>query len=205
MFFGGKNVLEPLNNLMARLARLPGVGRRSAERMAFRLALDTKELRRELISALEDVDEQMCCCSICGNLTLKSVNPCAICKDVRRDRQLICVVEDPSGIRPVEAAGAYQGVYHCMMGKLSPMHGQDIPPEQVERLLARVRENDVREVILAFDSDVESDATASYLHEQLAGEGIHVTQLAFGIPAGSGIAYSDPVTLSRALHGRQQF
>ncbi len=199
------HALEPLNNLIARLARLPGVGRRSAERMAFRLALDTKGLRRELIAALEDVEEQICCCSTCGNLTLKSANPCAICTDVRRDRQLLCVVQDPSGIRLVEAAGAYQGLYHCMMGKLSPMHGQDIPPEQVERLLKRVRKGEVREVILAFDSDVESDATTSYLHEQLAAEGIKVTRLAFGIPAGSGMAYSDPVTLARALHGRQQF
>lgn len=199
------NALEPLNNLIARLARLPGVGRRSAERMAFRLALDTKGLRRELITAMEDVDKHVACCSMCGNLTLNSMNPCAICKDGRRDHKLLCVVEDPLGIRQVEAAGAYQGVYHSMMGKLSPMHGQDIPPEHVQRLLKRVRDHEVREVILAFDSDVESDATASYLHEQLAGIGVKVTRLAFGIPAGSGIAYSDPVTLARALHGRQQF
>ena len=197
--------LEPLNQLINRLARLPGVGRRSAERMAFRLALDTKSLRRDLVAALEDVEEHVCCCSQCGNLTLKSNDPCGICTDSRRDRQMVCVVEDPSGIQQIEAAGAYQGVYHCMMGKLSPMQGQDVPPESVERLLKRVRADRVREVILAFDSDVESDATTSYLHERLSGEGIQVTRLAFGIPAGSGIAYSDPVTLARALHGRQGF
>lgn len=197
--------LEPLNLLINRLARLPGVGRRSAERMAFRLALDTKSLRRDLVTALEEVDAHICCCSRCGNLTLKSKDPCAICTDDRRDRHLMCVVEDPSGIQQIEAAGAYQGVYHCMMGKLSPMQGQDIPPDSVERLLTRVREEKVREVILAFDSDMESDATTSYLHERLGGEGVQVTRLAFGIPAGSGIAYSDPVTLARALHGRQGF
>lgn len=197
--------LEPLNRLIVRLARLPGVGRRSAERMAFRLALDTKGLRRDLIAALEDVDAQVCCCSKCGNLTLKSKDPCAICTDGRRDRQLLCVVEDPSGIQQLESAGAYQGLYHCTMGKLSPMQGQDIPPESVEKLLQRIREDEVREVILAFDSDVESDATTAYLHERLVGAGVRVTRLAFGIPAGSGIAYSDPVTLARAMHGRQGF
>lgn len=197
--------IEPMQRLISRLARLPGVGRRSAERMAFRLALDTKGLRRELIGALGEVDEQVCCCSICGNLTLQSRDPCGICVDGRRDRQLLCVVEDPSGIQQIEAAGAYQGVYHCVMGKLSPMQGQDLPPESVNRLLKRVHEDEVREVILAFDSDVESDATTSYLHERLDAEGIKVTRLAFGIPAGSGIGYSDPVTLARALHGRQSF
>ncbi len=197
--------IEPLQRLITRLARLPGVGRRSAERMAFRLALDTKGLRADLIGALQEVEEQICCCSVCGNLTLKSRDPCAICTDARRDRHLLCVVEDPSGIQQIEAAGSYQGVYHCMMGKLSPMQGQDIPPASVERLLKRIRDDAVREVILAFDSDVESDATASYLHEKLGSAEVRVTRLGFGIPAGSGIAYSDPVTLARALHGRQQF
>lgn len=197
--------LEPMTQLIARLARLPGVGRRSAERMAFRIATDRKGLARDLIQALAEVDNNVVCCSTCGNLTLKSADPCAICMDSRRDRSLLCVVEDPSGIQQIETAGAYQGLYHSMMGKLSPMQGQDIPPDQVKRLIQRVRDERIREVILAFDSDVESDATASYLQEQLAADGIPVTRLAFGIPAGSGIAYSDPVTLARALHGRQQF
>jgi recombination protein RecR len=197
--------IEPLQRLITRLARLPGVGRRSAERMAYRLALDTKGLRRDLASALQEVEDQVCCCSRCGNLTLKSKDPCAICTDDRRERRLLCVVEDPSGIHQLEAAGAYQGVYHCMMGKLSPMQGQDVPPVEVDKLLKRIRDEGVQEVILAFDSDVESDATASYLHEQLTAADIKVSRLAFGIPAGSGIAYSDPVTLARALHGRQNF
>ncbi len=197
--------LEPMNQLVSHLARLPGVGRRSAERMAFRVAMDQKGLARDLIQALTAVDEQVVCCSVCGNLTLKSHDPCEICTDQRRERHVLCVVEDPSGIQQIEAAGAYRGLYHCVMGKLSPMQGQDVSPEQVQKLIQRVRSESIKEVILAFDSDVESDATASYLHEVLSADGVSVSRLAFGIPAGSGIAYSDPVTLARALHGRQQF
>ena len=194
--------LAPLNVLIARLARLPGVGRRSAERMAFRIAVDEKGLGRELAHALEEVKEHVVCCSLCGNLTLKTSDPCPICTDSRRNRHLLCVVEDPSGIQQVESAGAYTGLYHCMMGKLSPMQGQDIPPAKVDALLRRVREEEIQEVLLAFDSDVESDATTRFLQDRLTAENVKVTRLAFGIPAGSGIAYSDPVTLARAIHGR---
>lgn len=195
--------IEPLQRLIARLARLPGVGRRSAERMAMKLALDQRGLRRELIFALQEVEDQVVCCARCGNLTLKVQDPCGICTDGRRNSRQLCVVEDPSGLYSMESAGSYLGKYHCLMGKLSPMQGQDVSPETVQRLIQRVREEKVEEVILALDSDVESDATASYLHDMLARESVKVTRLAFGIPAGSGLAYSDPVTLARALGGRQ--
>ena len=195
--------LEPIQQLITKLARLPGVGRRSAERMAYRIALDRQGMGRELAQALRDVDEQIQCCTRCGNLTLRNIDPCDLCRDPRRDPDVLCVVEDPLTIQQVEAAGVFRGRYHCMLGKLSPQRGQDIPPARVEALIQRVAAEGFSEVILAFDSDVESDATTSYLHEKLTAAGIRVTRLAFGIPAGSGIAYTDPVTLARALHGRQ--
>lgn len=197
--------LEVMQQLVSRLARLPGVGRRSAERMAFRIATDQKGLARDLIQALKEVDENIVCCSQCGNLTLRTEDPCSICTDMQRERHVLCVVEDPLNIQQMEAAGAYKGLYHCLMGKFSPMQGQDVPPEKVTRLFERIKAGQITEVILAFDSDVESDATTSYLHEQLQEKGLRVTRLAFGIPAGSGIAYADPVTLARALNGRQLF
>lgn len=197
--------LEPLQVLISKLARLPGVGRRSAERMAYRVALDKQGLARELAQALRDVDEQVCLCSRCGNLTLRSVDPCELCRDSRRDDSVLCVVEDPLNIQQIESAGVFRGRYHCLLGKLSPMRGQDIPPARIEALINRIQTESFSEVILAFDSDVESDATTSYLQEKLATAGVRVTRLAFGIPAGSGIAYTDPVTLARALHGRQSY
>jgi recombination protein RecR len=196
--------LEPLQHLIERLAKLPGVGRRSAERMAFRLALDTRSLRRDLMAALDEVEQQVTRCSRCGNLTLKSEDPCAICRDPRRDAQLLCVVEDPLGLHQIEAAGAYQGLYFCAMGRLSPAQGSDVPPQRVRALVERIRQDAVREVVLAFDTDVESDATAAYLREQLAETGVAVTRLALGMPAGSGLAYADPVTLTRAFRGRTE-
>jgi recombination protein RecR len=197
--------LEPFTTLISKLARLPGVGRRSAERMAFRIATDRKGMGRELAQALRDVDEQIVACTRCGNLTLRTQDPCAICDDPRRDSRLLCVVEDPQGIQQIEAAGGFRGLYYCLMGKISPMQGTDIPPPKIEALINRITAGQVEEVILAFDSDVESDATTSFLHHRLARTGITVTRLAFGIPAGSGIAYADPVTLARALNGRQTF
>ncbi len=197
------NQLEPLQQLISRLARLPGVGRRSAERMALRLATDQRGLRRELFTALQAVDEQVMCCTRCGNLTMKTRDPCVLCTDPRRKDELLCVVEDPGGIQLVEAAGAYSGRYFCLMGKLSPLQGKDVSPQVVRRLVDRIQTGGVREVILALDSDVESDATSSYLHDMLASTSVKISRLAFGIPAGSGLAYSDPVTLARALDGRQ--
>lgn len=197
--------LEPIQALTTKLARLPGVGRRSAERMAYRIALDRSGMGSELAHALREVGEQVRSCSRCGNLTLQNADPCDLCRDPRRESDALCVVEEPLHIQQIEAAGVFRGRYHCMLGKLSPMRGQDIPPARLEALIQRVQSEGFSEVILAFDSDVESDATTSYLQEKLKGAGIHVSRLAFGIPAGSGIAYTDPITLARALHGRQSY
>lgn len=199
------SALEPLAQCIARLSRLPGVGRRSAERMAYRLATGPASLTHDLIQALQDLQTRVTCCSLCGNLTLKEKDPCAICTDPQRNAHWLCVVPDAAAIAAIESAGAFQGRYHCLQGKLSPMQGQDVPPQKVAELLERIRREQITEVLLAFDSDVESDATAAYLQAQLASAGVTVTQLAFGLPTGSGLAYSDPVTLARALHGRQTY
>ncbi|MBN1268920.1 MAG: recombination protein RecR [Kiritimatiellae bacterium] len=194
---------KPVENLAQVLGRLPGVGRRSAERMALRLAREAGGLAADLDAALRDVMNAVQICSLCGNLTIKGKDPCALCSDPRRDDHVICVVEDPTDIGLIERAGEYRGRYHALMGKISPMEGEGVENLRIRTLLQRIDKEKVQEVILALNSDVESDATASFLKQVLSSRKVRVTRLAFGIPAGSEIAYSDPVTLSRAIQGRQ--
>lgn len=195
---------DPIERLSTVFAKLPGVGRRSAARMAQRVARHSGQLAADLIGALQDVRDRITTCRRCGMLTLKEQNPCTLCMDPRRDDHLLCVVEDPADIELIEQAGAFRGRYHSLLGKLSPMKGEGLDNPRITQLLDRVKKEDIKEVIMALNADVESDATASYLHDQLHGHGVRVTRLAYGIPAGSGIAYADPVTLSRALQGRQE-
>lgn len=198
------NFPEPLERLIKVLARLPALGRRSAERIALRLTTQKSDaLVQELISALEDVRSHVRCCSRCGNITLAERDPCGLCLDAKREGQILCVVEDPADIVRLESSGGFRGRYHALCGRLSPMHGDTISTAKVAALQQRIVDEKITEVILAMNSDVESDATASYLAEVL-GDSVRVTRLAWGIPAGSGIAYSDPLTLSRALQGRTQ-
>ena len=194
---------EPMGRLIAALARLPGVGRKSAERMAMHLARDPGGLARALLTALDDVRGAVRMCSRCGYVTTTTADPCALCTDGSRDDTRLCVVEDPGDITALERSGGYRGRYHSLMGKLSPMRGEGPGTMRVAELLARVRGEGVQEVILALNTDVDSDATAGYLMERLAESGVTVTRLAFGLPVGSGIGYSDPVTLARALEGRR--
>jgi recombination protein RecR len=197
--------LDVLARLAGLLGKLPGVGRRSAERMAMKLARDTGGLVRSLVLALEEVEAKVCTCSLCGNVTLQTENPCRLCGDPRRDAAMLCVVEDPADIQLIEAAGVFRGRYHALMGKLSPLRGEGPRDLRVDLLLKRIRKEGTREVLLALDSDVESDATASFLRDLLAGRGVQVSRLALGLPAGSAVAYSDPVTLARAIEGRRPF
>ena len=197
------NARDPLARLTTALSRLSGIGRRSAERIAIKLARDPGTLIKDLILALQEVESNLKACSRCGNITLRTEDPCRICTDPRRDGRLLCVVEDPSDISTLEKAGEFHGRYHALMGKLSPMKGEGLPNLRVESLIKRIQDEKIEEVILALNSDVESDATASFLAHALGGLPIRISRLAFGIPAGSEISYSDPVTLSRALQGRQ--
>lgn len=197
-------VLEPFERLVKVLGRLPGVGKRSAERMARRLLRSSGGLLKELVLALQEADRALGSCSRCGSLTARAEDPCRLCTDPRRDDAILCVVEDPADIALLESAGLFRGRYHALMGRLSPQRGEGVNDLRIESLLKRAREPGVKEVILATNPDVEGDATASFLREALAPAGVIVTRLGLGIPAGSGIAYADAATLSRALEGRRR-
>jgi len=195
---------EPLDRLTSVLARLPGVGRRSAQRMAMRIAKDTGSLTQDLLQALREVQSQVRLCTRCGGITLKDQEPCALCADDRRDARILCVVEDPVDIQLIENSGIYKGRYHALLGKLSPMRGEGIHNPRIESLIQRVQAEGIEEVIVALDTDVESDATAAFLHQRLAGTCPRITRPARGIPVGGGLAYVDAVTLAGALRGRQE-
>ena len=198
------NHLVPLDNLIAALSRLPGIGSRTAERMAMALVQDRKGLMRILANALLEADESIATCERCGSITLLSKNPCDLCVRSRKDAQMLCVVESPGDIMKIEESGGFQGRYHALMGRLSPMHGIGAADLRVDKLLQRISDEKIQEVLIALGTDVESDATASYLKEVLSTRAVKVSRIAFGLPAGSAIEYSDSATLSRAIKGRQE-
>lgn len=197
------NGLEYLDRLTAALGRLPGVGRRSAERMAYRLAWDPDGVLRELLEALREAQAHVRLCGRCGGMTTAAEDPCRLCTNPARDARLLCVVQDPSDIVAVERTGSYKGRYHALMGIISPMHGEGPRDLRLGSLVRRIAEEHFEEVILALGTDVESESTSGYIAELLKGQPVRVTRLASGMPAGSGIGYSDPVTLSRAVRGRR--
>ncbi len=196
--------LAPLDNLVAALSRLPGIGRRTAERMAMALVQDGKGLTRVLANALLEADEGIATCERCGSVTLAEINPCELCTRPRRDAHILCVVESPADILKIEESGGFQGRYHALMGRLSPMHGVGAADLRGDQLLQRIADEKFEEVLIALGTDVESDATASYLKEILASRSVKVSRIAFGLPAGSAIEYSDASTLARAIKGRQE-
>jgi len=199
------NIPESLDRLKGLLSRLPGVGRRSAERMAVAIARNRDGYLDELAAVLREVGREVVACRECGSMTSRERNPCPLCTDPRRDRRLLCVVEDPADIEVIERAGVYRGSYHALMGRLAPARGESVATGRIQSLMERIRGEAVTEVILALNSDVESDATAHYLAEQLSGAAVKITRLARGIPAGSGLAYADPVTLEAAMKNRTAF
>ena len=196
--------LLPLDNLVAALSRLPGIGRRTAERMAMALVQDDKGLMRILANALLEADDGITTCDRCGSVTLASINPCELCTRHRPDAHILCVVESPGDIIKIEESGGFHGRYHALMGRLSPMHGTGAADLRVDKLLGRIAEEGIREVLIALGTDVESDATASYLKEILSTRDVKVSRIAFGLPAGSAIEYSDATTLARAIQGRRE-
>ena len=195
--------LESLARLSAMLARLPGVGRRSAERMAIALLRDQDTLVKDLAFALQDAAARLCVCSRCGNITPRDADPCGLCTDPTRDARLLCVVEDPGDILTLERAGSFRGMYHALLGRLSPARGEGVAQLRMESLLTRVQREQVREIVLALNADVESDATAAFLSEALAGSPVRITRLARGIPTGAGVAHADAATLSQAMEFRR--
>jgi recombination protein RecR len=195
--------LQGLDKLTRALSKLPGVGRRSAERMAMKLAADPEGLILPLIDALEETRQTITFCSRCGAMTESGRDPCRLCTDPARDGSVVCVVEDPSDIVALESTGAYTGRYHALMGKISPMRGEGPNDIRIRSLVRRIKEEGIKEVLLALNTDVESEATAGLIGEILKARGIRTTRLAYGIPAGSGIRYADTITLDRAIRGRQ--
>ncbi len=169
--------LVPLDNLVAALSRLPGIGRRTAERLAMSLVQDEKGLMRILANALLEADDGIANCERCGNVTLAGINPCELCSRPRKDAEILCVVESPADIMKIEESGGFQGRYHALMGRLSPMQGTGAADLRVDRLLSRISEEGIREVVIALGTDVESDATASYLKEVLSTREVKVSAL----------------------------
>ena len=190
-----------VENLVAQLTRLPGIGTRTAQRLAFHLLRAPKEEALALATAIEEVKERVRFCRECGNLTEDEV--CAICLDARRDRALICVVEQPVDLISVERTAEYRGLYHVLGGALSPIDGVEPSHLRIDELLQRVERNGVEEVVLATNPNMTGEATAAYLADRLRGR-VRVTRLASGLPVGGDLEYADEVTLGRALSGRRE-
>ena len=196
---------DPFATLVQELARLPGLGRRSAERAALSLVARGAAAINPLAEALVAARDGVAACTRCGAITPRGADPCRLCTDPARDDAQLLVVEDPGDILAIERSGAYRGRYHSLHGRISPMSGTGPADLTLGALLARLAEGSVREVVLALPTDVEGDATASWLAETVArrAPSVRVTRLAYGLPADSGVRYSDPLTLRRAIAGRQ--
>jgi recombination protein RecR len=190
-----------VDNLIVQLARLPGVGRRTAQRLAFHLLKASEADAVALADAIREVKERIGFCTECGNLAEEPL--CPICADARRDRALICVVEDPSDLVALERTHEYRGLYHVLGGALSPIDGVDPEHLRIAELVARVERGGVTEVLLATNPTMTGEATAAYLADRLRGR-TRVTRLASGLPVGGDLEYADEVTLGRALAGRRE-
>lgn len=195
-------MLRPIDELEKALSRLPGFGRRSAARAALALVREPVRLMEPLAAALRDAGATVRCCSRCGAFTTVGSDPCDFCTDPSRDASSVCVVEEPADIVSIESSGGFSGRYHSLGGKLSPSRRLGPDKLRFRELAERVRAEGITEVLLALSTDMDGDATAGYIAELLRGSGAKVTRLAFGLPVDSGIAYSDPLTLRRAIANR---
>jgi recombination protein RecR len=193
---------EPMARLIDELKKLPGVGSKSAQRLAFHILRSSEDDASALANAINEVKASLRLCSICNNIT--DVDPCVYCASPTRNQHLICVVEEPTNIAAVEKTRHYNGVYHVLHGAISPIHG--VGPEQlrISNLMKRVEDGGADEVILATNPTVEGEATATYLYGQLRRAGLKVTRIATGIPAGSDIEYADEITMLKAIEGRRE-
>lgn len=192
---------DPLVRLIEELQRLPGIGPKGAQRLAFHLLRTPREECERLVSALRDVKERVTYCSNCNNIT--DVDPCRFCASSDRDHRTICVVEEPQNVTAVERTREFRGVYHVLMGALSPLQGIGPDELKIRGLLDRIA-NGVSEVILATNPNVEGEATALYLARLLKPLGVRVTRIAMGVPVGSDLDYADEVTMHKSLEGRRE-
>jgi recombination protein RecR len=192
---------EPLVRLVEQLQKLPGIGAKGAQRLAFHILRHPRQDADELCEAIRDVKERVTYCSTCNNIT--DADPCVFCTSATRDHRLVCVVEEPQNVAVVEKTREFKGVYHVLMGALSPLQGVGPDDLKIAGLLARVGGGAIEEVILATNPTVEGEATALYLARLLKPLGVRVTRIAMGIPVGSDLEYADEVTMTRAMENRR--
>jgi recombination protein RecR len=193
---------EPISSLIGALSRLPGIGPRSAERIALHLVQAESGAVKQLADAMVNARDRVCLCEVCGALT--EASPCALCQDPRRDGSLVCIVERPVDIISLEKSGTFRGQYHVLGGKLSPINGVEPEDLRISELERRLAGKQIKEIVMALGTDVEGDATGYYLAKRLAREGLKITRIAHGLPAGTGLEFADELTLSRALEGRRE-
>jgi recombination protein RecR len=192
---------DPLTRLIEELVRLPGIGPKGAQRLAFHLLKTPREQTDRLVEALRDVKERVTYCSVCNNIT--DIDPCAFCSSEARDSHMICVVEEPQNVPAIEKTREFKGMYHVLMGALSPLQGIGPDDLKIKGLLGRINSG-VTEVILATNPNVEGEATAIYLARLLKPLGVKVTRIAMGVPVGSDLEYADEVTMHKSLEGRRE-
>ena len=193
---------EPITALTAALSKLPGIGPRSAERIALHLVQTESALVEHLANVMVHARERIRFCETCGALTEQS--PCATCADMRRDATLVCVVEKAVDILSIEKSGTYRGKFHVLGGKISPLDGVEPDDLKIGELEKRLAGKPIKEIIIALGTDVEGDATSNYLAKRLARPGVKISRIGFGLPAGSGLEFADELTLNRALEGRRE-
>ena len=194
--------IEPIGRLVNQLSKLPGVGQKTAQRLAYYIISLPEEQVRELATAIFNGKKQVHFCPVCGNYTDK--DPCALCSDTARDPSILCVVRDPRDVAAMERMRDYRGLYHVLHGVISPMDGVGPDDIRIRELLARLASGQVKEVVLATNPDIEGEATASYIARLIKPMGIRVTRIAHGVPVGGDLEYTDEVTLSKAFEGRRE-
>ena len=193
---------EPMARLIEELKKLPGIGSKTAQRLAFHILRSSDDDADALAAAVRDIKAQLRLCSICNNIT--DVDPCSYCTNPTRNQRLVCVVEEPTNIASIEKTKHFNGVYHVLHGTISPLHGVGPEHLRISNLTRRVDNGEVDEVILATNPTIEGEATASYLADKLKKLKVRVTRIATGVPAGSDIEYTDEVTMHKAMEGRRE-
>jgi recombination protein RecR len=191
-----------VDRLIKQFARLPGIGRKTASRLAFHILKSSSEEANELADAIRDVKDKIGFCSVCFNIT--ETDPCNICSDPKRNKEIICVVEEPADVAVLDTVEEYNGYFHVLGGRLSPLDGIGPDDLHIKELIKRL-DSGVRELVIATNPNVEGEATAGYISKLVRPMGIKVTRIARGLPVGSDLEYADTVTLSRALEGRQEY
>ncbi len=192
---------ESIEKLIESLIKLPGIGRRSAERIVGYVLDASKDEIKNLSEAINKVKDSVRFCSICNNLSEEEL--CKICQDSRRQKDIICIVERPSDVTAIEKAGNFNGIYHVLLGSISPLEGKGPSDLKIEGLLRRIKENNVKEIIIATDADTEGETTAMYLTKLIKPSGVNLSRIGLGLPVGSNLEYADSTTLSKSLESRR--